>query len=243
MKNLINIQENNLNSQVVKTANARELHIFLESKQDFSTWIKKRINEYEFVENVDFVTLHKKMEREIGATMRVEYYISLDMAKELSMVERNQKGKEARQYFIECERVAKDPMQMLNDPNAMRGLLLTYSEKVIGLENKVAEIQPKADALDRLIFADGAMNLTNSAKHLQVRPGELIGWLSANRYIYKRVGGKSWVAYQDRIQSGILTHKVTIVQREDGTEKVCEQVLVTAKGLSILAQKRGLLVA
>ena len=83
------------------TINARDLHAWLESKQDFSTWIKNRVQQYRFEENVDFVRLHKKMEAN-NASM-IEYHITFDMAKELSMVERNDKGREARRYFIACE--------------------------------------------------------------------------------------------------------------------------------------------
>ena len=92
MNELISLNQSAINGNAVETVNARELHAFLESKQDFSTWIKNRISEYEFVENQDFISLHKKMEREIGGTTRIEYFVSVGMAKELSMVERNDKG-------------------------------------------------------------------------------------------------------------------------------------------------------
>lgn len=82
--------------------NARELHAFLESRQDFSTWIAKRIEKYDFTENQDFIRFHKKMEAN-NATL-IDYHLTLDMAKELSMVERSDKGKMARQYFIACEK-------------------------------------------------------------------------------------------------------------------------------------------
>ena len=107
MNELIKINENQISDETVDTVNARELHLFLESKQDFSTWIKKRIKDYGFLENQDYILLHKKMEQEEnshGGSNKVEYYISLDMAKELAMVERNDKGREARKYFIECEK-------------------------------------------------------------------------------------------------------------------------------------------
>lgn len=92
-----------------RAVNARELHQFLESKQDFSTWIKSRVEKYEFVEGQDFCSFHKIMERETGATTRIEYALSIDMAKELSMVENNEKGRLARKYFIECEKKANTP--------------------------------------------------------------------------------------------------------------------------------------
>lgn len=92
-----------------RAVNARELHQFLESKQDFSTWIKSRVEKYEFVEGQDFCSFHKIVERETGATTRIEYALSIDMAKELSMVENNEKGRMARKYFIECEKKANVP--------------------------------------------------------------------------------------------------------------------------------------
>ncbi|MCO1336531.1 phage antirepressor [Microbulbifer sp. OS29] len=102
------------------------------------------------------------------------------------------------------------------------------------LEGKVAELTPKVEAYDRLATSDGSMCITNAAKDLQVRPKDLFSWLQANRWIYRRTGG-SWIAYQDRIQSGCLEHKVTTVERTDGSEKVVEQVRVTTKGLTKLA--------
>ena len=136
-------------------------------------------------------------------------------------------------------RPAIDPMQVLSDPAAMRGLLLTYTEKVLTLEHKVETLTPKAEALDRLADAEGTMNLTVAAKALQVQPKKLFGWLREKQWIYRRPGGSGNVAYQDKIQAGCLTHKVTTVQREDGTEKVVEQVLVTGKGLAKLSQAFG----
>ena len=95
---LFQISETEINSTLTKTIKARDLHSFLESKQDFSTWIKNRIEKYDFIENQEFVRFHKKMEAN-NATM-IEYAITLDMAKELSMVENNEQGRLARRYFI-----------------------------------------------------------------------------------------------------------------------------------------------
>ena len=111
MNELISLTQSAINGELQQTVNARELHAFLESKQDFSTWIKNRVEQYDFVENQDFVRLHKKMEQVSGAKYLIEYQISLDMAKELAMVERNEKGKQARQYFIECEKKLRETVQ------------------------------------------------------------------------------------------------------------------------------------
>ena len=97
-----------INNQNGKRAvDARCLHAFLGNKRQFTDWIKQRIEQYGFVENQDFVSFHKFVKRETGATRVTEYAISIDMAKELSMVENNEKGKMARQYFIRCEEIAK----------------------------------------------------------------------------------------------------------------------------------------
>lgn len=95
-----------------------------------------------------------------------------------------------------------DPMQVLSDPAAMRGLLLTYTEKVLTLEHKVEELTPKAKALDRIADADGTMNPTVAAKTLQIQPKRLFNWMRKQHWIYRRPGGSGNVAYQDKIQGG-----------------------------------------
>ncbi|EKP4960937.1 antA/AntB antirepressor family protein [Campylobacter coli] len=88
----------------INSANAREIFQFLNSLQDYSNWIKNRISHYNFIENQDYII-------EIVYTKgrpRKEYYVTLDMAKELCMVENNEKGRQARRYFIDCEKRLKN---------------------------------------------------------------------------------------------------------------------------------------
>jgi phage anti-repressor protein len=84
------------NKKGKRTVNARDLYEFLDVKTPFSMWIQRRVYEYNFIINVDYVTINKNVKREdtSGATVLTEYYISVGMAKELSMVERNKKGKQ-----------------------------------------------------------------------------------------------------------------------------------------------------
>jgi len=114
-----------------KAVNARELHEFLGNKREFVTWIKQRIEQYGFVENQDYTSFDNIVKRENGATVRKEYAISLDMAKELSMVENNEKGRLARKYFIECEKVATKQTNPIQDKLAVADWMmrtLNYSE-------------------------------------------------------------------------------------------------------------------
>lgn len=97
-----------INGERQLLVNARDLHAFLESKQEFTAWIAKRIGKYEFVENQDYlidkIIIQVPHQGGTRQSTKTEYHLTLDMAKELSMVERNAKGKEARQYFIACEK-------------------------------------------------------------------------------------------------------------------------------------------
>jgi len=104
MKDLISIQQQTIGTDLVQTINARDLHAFLENKDMFAHWIKDRIDQFGFVENQDFVSFWENPQKPQGGRPSGEYHLTLGMAKELSMVERTAKGKEARQYFIECER-------------------------------------------------------------------------------------------------------------------------------------------
>ncbi|EKQ8001599.1 phage antirepressor KilAC domain-containing protein [Raoultella ornithinolytica] len=134
---------------------------------------------------------------------------------------------------------AFDPMVALNDAEFLRGTLLTYSEKVIALEHQVDEMKPDVEALERIAKADGSMCVTDAAKHLQVQPKFLFKLLSERHWIYRRAGGKAWLGYQEKIQAGYLEHKVTTVSRSDGSEKIVEQVLITAKGITKISKLLG----
>lgn len=100
MEQLIQISENNGQSVV----SARELHSFLESKREFATWIKQRIQKFGFVENEDYTVFDKFVKNLNGGRPTIEYALTLDMAKELAMVEANDKGRQARRYFIDQEK-------------------------------------------------------------------------------------------------------------------------------------------
>ena len=153
MNELISLAQSAINGELQQTVNAKELYEFLEVRSKFADWIKNRIADYDFQENQDFITLSKNLENG-GRT--IEYYITLDMAKELSMVERNDKGREARKYFITCEKLAKQAstaslseqlkvaqIGLLNrvldefgdkiSPQARETLLLVGSEKFLGI--------------------------------------------------------------------------------------------------------------
>ena len=109
MTELIKITTNESGAQVVS---ARELHKFLESRRDFSNWIKDRIEKYGFIENQDYQLLNNFGEQTgRGGHNKKEYALTLDTAKEISMVEGNEKGRQARRYFIECEKKLREVIQ------------------------------------------------------------------------------------------------------------------------------------
>lgn len=98
-----------------KAVNARELHEFLGNKREFATWIKQRIEQYGFVENQDYEVFDNSVKNSQGGRPSIEYALSIDMAKELSMVENNEKGRMARKYFIECEKIITKQTSLLED--------------------------------------------------------------------------------------------------------------------------------
>lgn len=123
----------------VRTADLRKVHACVGSGRQFSNWIKDRIVSYGFVEGVDFTCIDERGnpvsfsvnnsgDREVvapreGVTLRIDYFGTISMAKELCMVENNDEGRRVRRYFLRMEQIAQDPMHALRDPNALRGLL------------------------------------------------------------------------------------------------------------------------
>ncbi|MDI2113073.1 phage antirepressor [Commensalibacter nepenthis] len=101
---------------------------------------------------------------------------------------------------------------------------------------EIAQLKPKADGYDLIATSDGSMCITNAAKYLQIKPKALFDYLKMNGWIYRRAGGKNWIAYQDKLQQVVLEHKVSQLFTNDGESRIREQVLVTPKGIAKLAQ-------
>lgn len=109
-------------------------------------------------------------------------------------------------------------------------------QKRLVLEVKVAEQAPKVEALDRISTSDGSFCITDAAKTLQIQPRKLTQLLQEHRWTYRRPMGAGWLAYQDRIQQGLMEHKVTTGEKGDGREWSNTQARITPKGLTKLAE-------
>ncbi|MFS1583938.1 MAG: antA/AntB antirepressor family protein [Candidatus Arsenophonus phytopathogenicus] len=243
MQNLINIETKNFSGELIQTVNARDLHAFLESKQDFSTWMKKRISDYGFVENKDFIRLHKKMEAN-NATI-IDYHISLDMAKELSMVERNEKGKQARQYFIECERRILQP-KLSNDPTTL-GLpnfldpaesAIAWAEqhkKVQLLDIQVQQLETEIDSLKNL-FQVG-MSPVQFCKQLNsVNINQVNLFLESRHFLYdaeKDISKSHVWRVHSYARDTYLTESPFIMTNDYG-QRQCYKIVLLKKGASWL---------
>ncbi|WP_142416275.1 antA/AntB antirepressor family protein [Bartonella massiliensis] len=237
MNTLIKITEQTIDQETIQTVNARDLHTFLEIKARFNDWIKNRIKECKFQENINFITLTKNL---VSGGKVKEYHITLDMAKHLSMIERNEKGHEARQYFIKCERLLKKvatPQIDYSTPQALLGVLNHLQSQIEQKDHVIAELTPKAEALDGLKRSDGLFGLIEAAKMLEVRPEDLSDYLRKHDWVYRRAPGAPLLPYQDKIKKGFMDCPAITIQRPDGTEKVLPSTKITSRGLACLREQ------
>lgn len=227
---LIPISDNNGK----KAVNARDLHAFLESKRDFSTWIKDRIKSYDFIEGVDYQSFTEIVEREIGATTRIEYALSISMAKELSMIENNERGKQARKYFIACE---ENKHELSRKELALMVVQAEEEKERLALENEkqqkqIEKLQPKADFADKAFAMEGKCDIGQAAKILGLPFGRNtlfkklreLGVFFANRNEPK----------QKYIDAGYFEMKEKPVPRENHPGFIVMVVLCMQKGLAYI---------
>ncbi|EFG1407029.1 phage antirepressor Ant [Escherichia coli] len=126
---LIPVFNGTIANETTLLVNARDLHTFLGVGKRFASWITERIEEYGFVENQDYIAISQK--REIGyGRGKKDYHLTLDTAKETAMVERNEKGRQIRRYFIECEKKLRNiqPVQTEQQFTAEEIILLCYMQ-------------------------------------------------------------------------------------------------------------------
>lgn len=155
MNELINVEQRTIGQQSVPTVNARELHAFLQSKQDFSNWINSRIQKYGFVLDTDYLVnkIIEQVPHQGGMrnNTKNEYFVSLNMAKELSMVERTEQGPKARLYFIECEQklyaLAGQQVQQTNYQQGIKNANWHITQLVHTLKDVVKTQQKQMDKI------------------------------------------------------------------------------------------------
>lgn len=221
-----------IGGQPTQAANARDLHEYLEPATDFNHWIARRIEEYGFEEGKDFWSF---LAESTGGRPPKEYTISLNMAKELAMVERNAKGKQARQYFIECERRAKECMQPaeLSRMDILQ-LAMASEQARIKAEEQLALAAPKVEYVDRYVAANGAKGFRQVAKLLGANEHEFRAWLQDEKIMY-RLGGE-WTAYQQHIDAGRLVTRAGVAKRN---EHAFNATYFTPKGVNWVAGEWG----
>jgi len=185
MKELIKIKQ----EDGFQTVNARELHTFLNVGRDFNTWIKERIKKYGFEEDIDFSPIPGKSN---GGRREIIYSITIDMAKELSMVENNEKGREARRYFIECERTLKSIIVPQNFSEALR-LAADQAEQI-------EEMKPKVETYDALISSGKAVDFSTCSKNMNLGVGRnnLLKILRGLNILQEKPKNEPYQKYVDR---------------------------------------------
>lgn len=230
MNQLIPITTASIGGAEVNAVDARALHAFLGVKSNFRDWIRNRIEDFGFVENQDFVSFAKNLAKPNGGRPTAEYALSLNMAKELSMVERTEKGKQARLYFIECERRAKEaaaaaPQIPKTLSEALR-LAADIEDQKLALEAKVREDAPKVEFCDAVIKAHGDMLIREAAKTLGVRPTFLFDWLRSHDWITARNE-----PYSERVKQNVLRPRVSNFEHPEKGPSITVTAHVTPKGL------------
>ncbi len=220
---------------------ARGLHQFLEVGRDFTTWIKGRISKYDFGENTDFsivwndtktgdvVDYNGNSNSMVKLGYECDYAITIDMAKELSMVENNEKGRQARKYFIQVEKA-------WNSPEMIMKRALEFANKQVEnlkLENAqknqiIGELKPKADYTDFILNNPGLVTITQISKDYGMSGQELNNTLHKLGVQYKQ--SEQWLLYSRHHGKG-YTHSETIpITRSNGKNDVKMNTKWTQKG-------------
>ena len=231
MDKIFNIVETSLNNQSVNTVNARDIHKYLNVGKDFSTWIKDRIDAFSFMENIDYLVLTPEMGNNQKGRPLKEYHVSLDMAKELSMVDRGEKGKQVRKYFLECERVAKkltsEPVKLPTTYiEALKNLVQAEEAKAI-MAIELEAAAPKIEFVDNYVEYEGSLCLRDGFKSIAKKPQIFTKQLIKDGVFYVNGNGQL-CAKQAQIDAQHFKHKIT----DYGV-----QVRVTHKGLVYLTKK------
>lgn len=196
MNELINVR--NENGELL--VSARELHKGLEVKSRFNDWINNRIKKYDLIEDIDYTKILVECNR--GQNV-YDFVLKIDCAKELSMVENNEKGKQIRRYFIECEKKLKQvalPSYQIQDPIERAKVWIKEQEERQKLALEIEIQKPKVEYHDTVLKSQKLISTTDVAKDLGMSARKLNEKLNELKVIYKQ--SNTWKLYskhQDKV--------------------------------------------
>lgn len=220
----------------------RQLHMFLEVQTPYAKWFD-RMTEYGFTEGADFWTNLSKTSSELGGRPATDHLMTLSMAKELAMLQRTEKGKEARRYFIRIE-------EEWNTPERVMARALRFSERILSdTKALLADAQEQIERdRPKVLFADSV-----SASHTTILIGELakiikqngvdmgqnrlFQWMRENGYLVSRQGSDYNMSTQRSMELGLFTIKETTITHADGHTSINKTTKVTGKGQVYFVEK------
>lgn len=219
MNELIPIQTN---QQMEPVISGRDLYDFLEIKDNYTDWFK-RMTGYGFEEGKDFIGISRES---TGGRPSIDHALKLDTAKEISMIQRNERGKEARQYFISVEKE-------FNSPEKIMARALRIADETINtlklvnsnLVTQTAIMAPKAEYFDEMVDRNLLTSFRDTAKMYEIKEKTFISYLMEKKYLYRDGKGKL-TPYADK-NNGLFEVKESINNKTgwSGT-----QTMITPKG-------------
>ncbi|HEM5195033.1 TPA: phage antirepressor KilAC domain-containing protein [Streptococcus suis] len=232
MNELINVNVNDNQEPVVS---GRQLHEALEVKTPYSMWFDRMV-EYGFTENQDFLLNNFVKQTGRGGHNKVDHVIKLDMAKEIAMIQRTDRGKQVRQYFIQVEKDFNSPEKIM-----ARALLLA-DKKVHLLEAQIEADKPKVLFADAVSASHSSILVGDLAKLIsqngfKIGANRLFAWLRENGYLIKRKGSDWNMPTQKSMELGLFEIKETTITHADGHISISKTVKVTGKGQQYFINK------
>lgn len=220
MEELIKVQHDNDRITVL----ARDLHGFLEIESNFTTWFR-RMCEYGFEEAKDFVPF---LEESTGGRPATDYQITIEMAKEIAMIQRNEKGKQARQYFIQLENDWNSPRKVM-----ARALQMSQRElQTLRIENE--EMKPLALFASAVKTSDDSILIGQLAKLIKqngrdMGQNRLFAWMREEGYLCSK-GENYNMPTQKSMDLGLMEIKERTFNNPDGSVRITKTTKITGKG-------------
>lgn len=184
MNELINVQMNENQEPIVS---GRELHEFLGVKTAYKDWFP-RMCEYGFNEGTDFCSF---LSESTGGRPAQDHHLKIDMAKEISMIQRTERGKQARQYFIAVEKAWNTPEMIMGRALKMADQQMKQLKiEVSNLKVETEIMRPKADYFDELVDRNLLTGIRETAKQLNVKQNVFVNFLLERKYLYRDKKGK-----------------------------------------------------